>query len=215
MCVCVCMRTAAAIQRASIPETIQKKKPTTQQKQQQQQQTTNDKLKPCEINTWSVCNAGKWVWRWVLYTKKLFYHMRYEPNECKSKSKCIKDREGEKAEIDKQRRKNEIFSVVATECEYLGSIVRRFFGKSKAKKYIWSIHTEHFMCTSFVHAINSILKMLLNFLANYYFLSSCNWDLVCVPAVFVHFSIVNFWPCQTHSQRYTFYDMCILWLFST
>lgn len=74
--------------------------------------------------------------------------------------------------------------------------------ESEAKKQIWSTH--HFLYTSCVHAINRILKMLLNLLANYYFLSSCNWDLVCVCArpLFYAFRHCEFWPCQTRTARY-------------
>lgn len=46
-------------------------------------------------------------------------------------------------------------------------------------------HTNEIMCSSFVHAMDIILKMLLNFLVNYYFVGSCNWDFVCVLGICV------------------------------
>lgn len=49
-------------------------------------------------------------------------------------------------------------------------------------------HTRNYVCSSFVHAINIISKMLLNFLANYYFshllrLTNLKLNLACVPSL--------------------------------
>lgn len=66
------------------------------------------------------------------------------------------------------------------------SIFECVYDYKKIDTIFENTHINEIMCSSFVHAMDIILKMLLNFLVNYYFVGSCNWDFVCVLGICVY-----------------------------